>query len=226
MRIDRTHKPWLVTTLALLALSVAAYILFAVRSPSGPQGGNAAGLTFGIIGYAMMLYAGLLGARKHKPVWRIGRTQTWMRGHLWLGTLSLILILFHGGFTFRGPLTALLMMLFFIVIISGWVGAAVQHYVPGMLTARVPMETIYEEIPHVRAQLRQEADQLVATICGPLDGGISPEFVLPGHQSESATVTTLVDIEAADRMHFREVYMRKVRPFLENPDDPGVDLAT
>ncbi len=225
MRIDRTHKPWLVATLALLALSIGGYIVFAVRSPSGPQGGNAAGLTFGIIGYALMLYAGLLGARKKVPTMRIGRAQTWMRGHLWLGTLSLVLILFHGGFHFRGPLTALLMTLFFIVIISGWAGAAIQHYVPRVMTFRVPMETIYEEIPHVRAQLRQEADQLVATICGPLDGGTSPEFALPGQPSESAVVTTLVDIEVADRMHFREVYMRKVRPFLENPDDPGADLA-
>jgi hypothetical protein len=166
-----------------------------------------------------------LGARKKVPTMRIGRAQTWMRGHLWLGTLSLIIILFHGGFHFRGPLTALLMTLFFIVIISGWVGAAVQHYVPRMMTLRVPMETIYEEIPHVRAQLRQEADQLVATICGPLDGGISSEFVLPGQQSESAAVTTLVEIEVADRMHFREIYMRKVRPFLENPDQPGMELA-
>src|SRR5258708_12238345 len=226
MRIDRTHKPWLVTTLALLALSVAGYILFAVRSPWGPQGGNATGLTFGIIGYALMLYAGLLGARKKGATGGIGRAKSWMRGHVWVGTLSLVFILFHGGFHFRGPLTALLMTLFFIVIISGWAGAAIQHYVPRVMTLRVPMETIYEEIPHVRAQLRQEADQLVATICGPLDGGTSPEFPLPGQPSESATVTTLVDIEAADRMHFREVYMRKVRPFLENPDDPGVDLAT
>src|SRR5260370_24894629 len=40
---------------------------------------------------------------------------------------------------------------------------SIQHYVPRVMTFRVPMETIYEEIPHVRAQLRQEADQLVAT---------------------------------------------------------------
>src|SRR5258708_26907310 len=113
MRIDRTHKPWLVTTLALLALSVAGYILFAVRSPSGPQGGNATGLTFGIIGYALMLYAGLLGARKKVPTMRIGRAQTWMRGHLWLGTLSLVLILFHGGRYFFLALSALLLWTFF-----------------------------------------------------------------------------------------------------------------
>jgi len=225
MRIDKTHVKWLKGTLALLLAASAAYILFSVRSVSGPCGERVAMLTFGYLGYVMMLFAGLLGARKKWPIWRVGRTQTWMRGHLWLGTLSLILILFHGGFTFRGPLTALLMTLAFIVVGSGWVGAAIQHFVPKMMTSRVPMETIYEEIPHVRAQLRKEADQLVATICGPLDGQIAAEFVLPGQQSESSAVTTLVDIEVADRMHFREVYMRKVRPFLENPDEPGMELA-
>ena len=42
------------------------------ESPGGPRGGSAIGLTFGIAGYALMLFAGLLGARKKVPVWRIG----------------------------------------------------------------------------------------------------------------------------------------------------------
>ena len=76
-------------------------------------------LAFGILGYGMMLFAGLLGARKKVPVWRIGRAQTWMRGHLWLGFLSFPMILFHAGFAARGPLTAVLMALMFIVVLSG-----------------------------------------------------------------------------------------------------------
>src|SRR5580698_6944654 len=169
MRIDRTHRPWLIATVALAIVSTVAYIFYAVETPSGPRGGSALGLAFGIAGYALMLYAGLLGARKQVPTWRIGRAQTWMRGHLWLGLLSLLLILFHGGFAFRGPLTLVMMLLFFIVIGSGILGAAIQHYVPSYMTARVPLETIYEEIPHVRAQLREEADQLVSSVCGPVD---------------------------------------------------------
>src|SRR5580658_3823586 len=155
MRIDETHRPWVIATAALAIVSAVAYVVFAVETPSGPRGGSALGLTFGIVGYALMLFAGLLGARKHVPTWRIGRAQTWMRGHLWLGLLSLLLILFHSGFAFRGPLTLVLMLLFFIVIGSGILGAAIQHYIPSFMTARVPLETIYEEIPHVRAQLRE-----------------------------------------------------------------------
>src|ERR1700680_4032597 len=152
MRIDKTHRSWMVVPIAALAVSLGIYIVYAARAPGGPRGGSSLGLTFGIAGYALMLYAGLLGARKRVPVWRIGRAKTWMRGHIWLGLLSLPLILFHGGFAFRGPLTAVLMWLFFIVIGSGVLGALVQHYIPRLMTSRVPMETIYEEIPHVRAQ--------------------------------------------------------------------------
>jgi len=180
-------------TLIALAIGAAVYVLYAVRSPGGPRGGNALGLTFGIAGYALMLFAGLLGARKKVPVWRIGRAQTWMRGHLWLGLLSLPLILFHGGFAFRGPLTALLMLLFVIVVVSGVVGAALQHYLPRIMTKQVPMETIYEEIPRVRAQLREEADQL-------------------------AEAATLVEVEHDDKIRFREIYIAKIRPHLEQPD--------
>ena len=201
-----------------LAVSLMVYIVYAARAPGGPRGGSALGLTFGIAGYALMIYAGLLGARKKVPVWRLGRAQTWMRGHIWLGLLSLPLILFHSGFAFRGPLTAVLMWLFFIVIGSGIVGALIQHYVPRMMTSRVPMETIYEEIPHVRAQLREEADQLVSTVCGPLDG--APQIEQP-----DGAVSVLVDIEQEDRARFREIYLGKVRPFLADPEAKQLELC-
>src|SRR5438270_13134493 len=109
----------MLATLFILTVSLLVYIAYALSARSGPRGGSAVGLTYGIIGYAFMLYAGLLGARKKVPVWRIGKAQTWMRGHLWLGLVSLPLILLHGGFSWRGPLTAVLMALFFIVVISG-----------------------------------------------------------------------------------------------------------
>src|SRR5258707_1652432 len=107
MRIDRTHGPWAAVTLIALSIGAAVYIVHGVRSTGGPRGGDAIGLTFGIAGYALMLFAGVLGARKKAPVWRIGRAQTWMRGHLWLGLGSFPLILFHGGFLFSVPLARL-----------------------------------------------------------------------------------------------------------------------
>src|SRR5712672_2476236 len=137
MRIDRKQRRWMIATVALAVASNFAYIAYAIRSPDGPRGGSGIGLTFGIAGYALMLFAGLLGARKKVPVWRLGRAQTWMRGHLWLGLLTLPMILFHAGFAFRGPLTAVLMALLVIVVVSGVLGAILQHYLPRTIMKRV-----------------------------------------------------------------------------------------
>ncbi len=98
MLIDHTHRKWFIASAVTLAVATAIYVPYALRSPQGPRGGSAIGLTFGTTGFVCMLFAGLLGLRKKFPIWRIGRAQTWMRGHLWLGLLSFPLILFHGGF--------------------------------------------------------------------------------------------------------------------------------
>jgi hypothetical protein len=198
MRIDSTHRPWAVIAAAALVISSVAYVLYASSQHGGLRGGTAMGLAFGIAGYVLMLFEGLLGARKKVPVWRLGRAQTWMRGHLWLGMITLPLILFHAGFAFRGPLTRVLMLLFFLVYASGILGAALQHYLPSMITSRVPLETIYEEIPHVRRQLRDEADALVDSLA--------------------------VEVEHDDKVRFRESYRTAIRPFLDGPQ-PDALLA-
>src|SRR6201984_946392 len=135
---------------------MGVYVIYATRSASGPRGGRPIGLAFGIIGSARMVFAGWVGARKKVPVWRLGRAQTWMRGHLWLGLLNLPLICFHAGFRFGGLVTTVLMILLMVVVASGIFGAALQHYMPTIVTERVTMETIFEQIGDIRAQLIAE----------------------------------------------------------------------
>lgn len=200
MIIDRSHRPLALTALVLLVISFFVYLWYAATEPGGPRGGTGLGLTFGIVGYGLMLFEGFLGLRKKVPIWRLGKAQSWMRGHLWLGLITLPLILFHAGFAMRGPLTLVLMILFFVVYASGIFGMGLQHYLPTMMTGRVPMETIYEEIPHIREQLRQEADDLVETL-------------------ES------MDVEHDDKVRFREAYKSTIRPFLDAPAQQGVALA-
>jgi hypothetical protein len=76
MRIDRTHRPWLIGTIVAFLATAAIYVAYAEQIPGGPRGGTAIGLAFGIAGYALMLFEGLLGVRKKVPVWRLGRAQT------------------------------------------------------------------------------------------------------------------------------------------------------
>ena len=162
MRIDETHKPWLWFSCALLGAGILVYLLFRTPRARASQGGTPLGLLFGVLGFSFMIFAGLLGARKKVPVWRVGRAQTWMRGHLWLGLLALPLILFHGGVHFGGRLTTMLMVLLIVVWASGIFGAALQHYLPAVMTQEVPLETIFEQIDSVRGQLLAEADERVA----------------------------------------------------------------
>ncbi|HUL35174.1 MAG TPA: hypothetical protein VL128_14915 [Candidatus Eisenbacteria bacterium] len=168
MRMDRTQRGWAVGSLAILAASTVAYLFYVWQSPAGPSGGSVMGLVFGITGFAFMIFAALLGARKRVPTWRLGRAQSWMRGHLWLGLLSLPMILFHGGFHFGGTLTRVLMWLTIIVVASGVYGAVLQNSLPSMMTKDVPLETIYDEIGNVRKALRMEADKRVESVCGDL----------------------------------------------------------
>lgn len=181
------------------------------------MGGTALGLVFGSVGFAFMIFAALLGARKKVPVWRVGRAQTWMRGHLWLGLLSLPLIVLHSGFRYGHGLTAVLMTLLIIVVASGLFGAALQHYMPRVMTREMTMETIYEEIEHVRAQLREEAEELFTQATA------EPAKAAPAGVAGS-TVTS-VDVREDEAGPLRSFFEQELKPFLEKPGAPGHALA-
>lgn len=221
MRIDRTHRNWLIASIAILVGSTWIYIPYAEQAPRGPSGASAIGLTFGSIGYAFMVFAGLLAARKKAPVWRIGKAQAWMRGHLWLGMLSLPLILFHGGFRLGGPLTATIMGLLIIVVASGIFGAILQHYVPNVMTAEVPLETIYEQIDHVREQLLGEADGFVEDVTAPN----GPLMIAAAARAAAIATEELPVVAEKDVQPLQEFYAREMRPFLQKPDPGGQALA-
>ena len=175
---------------------------------------------FGVVGSIFMIFAGLLAARKKVPVWRLGRAQAWMRGHLWLGTLSLPIIFFHAGFRFGGLLTTVLMVLLIIVVVSGIFGAVLQHYMPPLMTTRIPMETIFEQIDRVRAQLIAEADEMVETVCGPLTP--KPAESVASKQTRAATATAV----ATATTPLCNFYSREMRPFLQNERIQNSALAS
>jgi hypothetical protein len=172
--IDRSHRPWFFFSVAALAASGIGYAVYNLKSVSGPSGGSPAGLLYGIAGYALMLFAGLIGLRKKYPIWQMGRATTWMRGHLWLGLLSFPLILFHAAFSLgSGALTRTLMVLFIVVVVSGVLGAILQHFIPRLMTERVQLETIYEQIDSVCVQLLEEAQKIVSDLRSALGGDLS-----------------------------------------------------
>lgn len=239
MRIDKTQSGWSIASAVILAVSAGVYGIYARGTPQGPRGGSATGLLFGIAGFAFMIFAALLGARKRVPTWRLGRAQAWMRGHLWLGLLSLPMILFHGGFHFGGTLTRVLMWLLIVTVASGVFGAALQHYVPRIMTADVPLETIYDEIGNVRKLLLEEADRSVETLCGSLGLGKAEQEEIRraggftalrpmAMASSGAAVAAATEIQLLSEevsAPLKKFYFGEMREFLQQAKHRGSQLA-
>lgn len=183
MLIDKTHLGWGTASAVVLAACTAGYI----ASTSGGReaaGGSAAGLAFGTLALAAMIFAGLLAVRKKFPGLRLGSAQFWLRGHIWLGLLSVPLVFFHSGFRFGGTLERALMYVFLIVIASGVYGLALQQVLPRVLKVRVPLETFPQQIPMLCQSFQEDATKLVDSLkkaaarrAGPVSGIRPPSAV-------------------------------------------------
>lgn len=224
MRIDETHRPWLVVSAVLLLVSTAIYVPYALFSKAG--GGTWIGLTYGIVGYSFMVFAGLLSVRKKWRVARIGRAKIWMRAHLWLGFLAFPIIIYHSAFGLGGSLTTALMVMFVFVWVSGIAGAALQHYIPTVMTREAPMETIYDQIESVLGHLVREAEDIMVKLVPAMEAMPVPEVV------GERTITRTVFLDKAAReadskalQPIRTLYTEKLQGYLLRPGDFKHELA-
>jgi hypothetical protein len=237
MLIDSSHRRWIAASILMVAVATTFYVPYVRGALNGPSGGSWHGLVYGIVGFAFMIFAGLLGARRKVPTWRIGRGTIWLRGHIWLGLVSFPLILFHGGFHFGGALTTVLMILFIVVWVSGIVGVILQQTLPRLMLTRVPLETVYEQIDAVVVQLLEESDGLVTAACGPLPvsaqaplderragGGLAAPR--PGQPRSSPRTRPVALAPVPESRALRETYLRDIRPFLDPRDTPNGVLGT
>ena len=178
MRINNwKHFPWLVS---VCLATIAACILYVgnfhparlpswihlppslIQTPTEHHtvGGTPLGLAFGAISLAIFVFAALLSLRKKIPLWRVGTVQRWLRAHIWLTLLTIPLVILHSGFRLGGPMTTLLMALYAIVMASGIYGLFLQHLMPRLMKERLPAETVFEQIPHIRTQLAAAAEKM------------------------------------------------------------------
>ncbi len=181
MKIDRNHVPWAIfvsgATLILGAFFCAEffpqYLPFQIDLPKflshaprerNSYGASPLGLFYGALALAIFLFASALGVRKKKRLWRIGNVQLWLRAHIWLTILTIPLVLFHSGFHLGGPQTTTLMVLYTIVMVSGFFGIALQNFMPKMMKERLAREVVYEQIPHIRGLIAESANALRMTL--------------------------------------------------------------
>jgi hypothetical protein len=203
--LDSTHKRWCYVTLVLGVAALAVYLVLFHLSPGGLTGGSTVGLWYGVIGSALMIYAGLLSALRRVPTWTwIGARKVWLRGHIWLGLLSAVFLLCHAGFRLGGFLETLLWVCVAGVLLTGVFGLLVQQVLPRLMTTRVPCEAPYEQIPHLCQVMRRKADVLVDAVCGPYD----PRTV------DIETTRAAARLAEDAKAQLRAFYEHDVRPFL------------
>jgi hypothetical protein len=162
------HRRWLTLICIATVAAVGWYLLEARGAMRWPGGSSLPGLVFGTLAAAIIVFEFLLWPRRwHKlRAWRIGRTQTWLRAHIWLGLLSVPLVVLHTGFQLGGPLSTLLAVVFSGVIASGVFGLAMQQILPRLMLDFAPAETIYSQIDYVSGQNAADAQRLVLAACG------------------------------------------------------------
>ena len=213
MILDRSHRQWLLLTLVVLGIGSVSYAVYA-SGPTGVSGGSLPGLVFGLVGTAMMIFAGLLSARRQVPTWRIGSAQFWLKGHIWLGLLSVAFILFHAGFRWGGPVEIGLWLTTAVIILSGVVGLAFQQVLPRLVTTRVPNETFIDQVPYQCASMQFLADKLISEISSKLD------------TSANAAINVAEDVARQRKWLKRDGDLQKiVAAIYENPPQLAPDAA-
>ena len=228
MIINRSHIPWALLVIVATVVSAAIYLQlfrpgtipqipvpdsFGVR-PFGHRsvGATPMGIVDGTIAFLIFVFAALLGARKKMRTWRIGRAEAWMRAHIWLSVLTVPLVLFHCGFRSGSAMTTGLLILYAVVMVSGFYGLALQQFLPRQMMDTLSHEVIYEQIPYLRRQLVESAIALRKEL-----GRLEQEPVGAGRAagsggSSAEEVDDYIKVEA--RATVREMLEKSVLPYL------------
>lgn len=177
MRIDRSHLSWLLFTLVATAFAALLYAAnfhphrlpfhlplpaFLGEAPPTRQarGATPLGLIFGALAFAIFLFASALGIRKKERLWPIGKVRLWLKAHIWLTILTIPLVGFHCGWTWGSPHTTVALLLYIIVMASGFFGLAMQQFMPSFMKERLPREVVFEQIPYIRQRIAESAEAL------------------------------------------------------------------
>lgn len=150
---------WGLGTLLLGCLAVGIRLGYQPAETEILPGGKFVGLCYGIAGGGLVIFAFLLTALRFVPSWWfIGSRAFWLKGHIWLGLLSVVLIFCHTGLRFGGLFEKALYLVYFLVVLTGVLGLILQQFLPRWMTLEVPCEVPFEQIPIVCATLREKAD--------------------------------------------------------------------
>lgn len=147
------------TFVAIAIVAIAAYTMAARAGSMGP--GDAGSRAFGIAALVALLASALYAGRRRTIHLIGGSVAGWLDAHLYLGALTCLLVLLHGGLRLpSGFLTWTLWLSTVWLTISGLVGRLLQVWIPRALTSGLTTEVLYERIPEIVAANAARAERI------------------------------------------------------------------
>ncbi|MBV8315050.1 MAG: hypothetical protein JOZ53_08940 [Planctomycetaceae bacterium] len=209
------HRSWCAATVLATVAATAWYVAEGLRSGqwTWPSGSSAPGFAFGVVGGLIIVFEMLLWVRKKYRVVRIGRAMLWMKAHIWLGLLTLPLMVLHSGFRWWDvPLSGALMMLFLVVIASGIWGLVLQQILPTVMLEELPAETIRSQIDYILGQYLAEARRIVRITCGKEGDLIGPAVDGPAGGREDQSFLVIGAVRTTGRVQGKVLQTAQVTP--------------
>jgi hypothetical protein len=216
VHLEPGHRRWFYFS-ALIIFAAALVYAFDLRRGHaaifGTSGGSAVGLSFGVCAFALLLFAAGRGLRRFMPA-GLGSARFWSRAHVWLGFLVLPLAWFHGGFHHGSTLSAAMMWLLYLIIVSGIVAAVLRHYLAQPTSGRLPEELIDAPIDQAIEQLGAQAAEVAARCERMAAENIAAAAATPGARGGVSTLTPVAVAPKVRVEALREMYGRSIQSYL------------
>lgn len=150
-------RRWRRWTLVLLVLLTAGYALYARGEFA--HGGSLPGLVLGVLALVLVFVLLYYGVRKRRYRGGSGSLETWLQSHLYLGILSVFVVLFHSGFRFEDDMAVAAFAVLALVVLTGLFGAVLYTTLPRVMT-EVQGDASPEEISDDVHRLRRSMARL------------------------------------------------------------------
>ncbi len=158
MPVARSGVVWRRIFIVLLAGVSASYIWDYRREYT--HGGSQMGIAYGVAGTLLILLLAFFGIRKRWYRSTFGTLEQWMQSHIYLGVLSLVVLLFHSGGRFNDTVAVTTLVLVAIVVFSGIFGAILYITVPRLLTeveSNLTVDEISDQLNQLTRQMARIA---------------------------------------------------------------------
>ena len=163
------RSKWPIIFGVLVILAFAGFLYFGDRTEITSK--TTLGFVYGLLGFSAILFLAFLRVRKAMYRVKIGSLNAWVQSHVYIGILSLLLILLHTGLNFSGTFSTILFVLFALVVVSGIIGMIFYTIIPSSLTKFgreiLPKEEILERLD----EFQEQADK-IAVDAGEVLAGI------------------------------------------------------